>query len=116
MSPPPPCPTAPSRCPYSAKLTAVGGTAPYTWSRASGSLPPGLALAANGTVSGTPTKAGTYDFTVKVTDAKGETATQALTIVIISPPPPPKMQGYWLTASDGGVFAFGSAAFHGSAG
>ena len=101
--------------PYSAKLTAVGGTAPYTWSVVSGSLPPGLALAANGTVSGTPTKAGTYDFTVKVTDAKGQTATQALTIVITSPPPPPKTQGYWLTAGDGGVFAFGSAAFRGSA-
>ena len=47
------------KVPYSAKLTAVGGTAPYTWSRVSGSLPPGLALAANGTVSGTPTKEGT---------------------------------------------------------
>ncbi len=64
-----------------------------------------MALAANGTVSGTPTKAGIYDFTVKVTDAKGQSATQALTIVIISPPPPPKTPGYWLTASDGGVFS-----------
>ena len=78
------------KVPYSAKLTAVGGTAPYTWSRVSGSLPPGLALAANGTVSGTPTKEGIYDFTVKVTDAKGETATQALTIVISAPPRRPR--------------------------
>ena len=104
------------KVPYSATLTATGGTAPYTWSRVSGSLPPGLALAANGKVSGTPTKEGTYDFTVKVTDAKGETATQALTIVISAPPPPPKTQGYWLTAGDGGVFSFGSAPFRGSAG
>ena len=50
-----------------------------------------------------------------MTDAKGETATQALTIVISAPPPPPKTQGYWLTAGDGGVFTFGSAAFRGSA-
>ena len=104
------------KVPYSATLTATGGTAPYTWSRISGSLPPGLALAANGKVSGTPIKEGIYDFTVKATDAKGHTATQALTIVISAPPPPPKTQGYWLTAGDGGVFTFGSAAFHGSAG
>ncbi len=103
------------KVPYSAKLTAVGGTAPYTWSRISGSLPPGLALAANGAVTGTPTKEGIYDFTVKVTDAKGQTAIQALTIVISAPPSPPKTQGYWLTAGDGGVFTFGSAAFRGSA-
>jgi hypothetical protein len=101
--------------PYSVTLTATGGTAPHTWSLVSGSLPPGLALAADGAVRGTPTKAGIYDFTVKVTDAKGQHATLPLTIVISSPPPPPKTQGYWLTAGDGGVFTFGSAAFRGSA-
>ena len=38
--------------PYSTGLTATGGTAPYTWSLASGSLPRGLDLAASGAVSG----------------------------------------------------------------
>jgi hypothetical protein len=101
--------------PYSATLTATGGTAPYTWSLVSGSLPPGLAPGAAGVVSGTPTKEGIYDFTAKVTDAHGQSATQPLTLVILSAPPPPKTQGYWITAGDGGVFTFGSAAFHGSA-
>jgi hypothetical protein len=103
--------------PYSAALTASGGTAPYTWSLVSGSLPPGLALSATGLVSGTPTKEGIFDLTVKVTDSQGHTATETfpLTIVVISPPPPPKTQGYWITAGDGGVFTFGSATFHGSA-
>jgi hypothetical protein len=103
--------------PYSAMLTVTGGAPPYTWSLVSGSLPPGLALDANGTVSGTPTTEGIFDLTVKVTDSQGHTDTEAfpLTIVVSSPPPPPKTQGYWITAGDGGVFTFGSAAFHGSA-
>jgi hypothetical protein len=43
---------------YSATLSASGGTAPYTWSLASGTLPAGLSLdAAAGTVTGTPTAA-----------------------------------------------------------
>ncbi len=48
---------------------ASGGTAPYTYARASGSYPPGVTLAANGTLSGTPTAAGTFNFTVRATDS-----------------------------------------------
>ena len=32
------------------------------------------------------------------------------------PPPPPPAHGYWLVGSDGGIFTFGSATFHGSTG
>jgi hypothetical protein len=39
-------------------LTASGGTSPYTWTLAGGSLPPGTGLSPTGTLSGTPTKAG----------------------------------------------------------
>jgi large repetitive protein len=45
-------------------LTASGGTV-SSWSLASGSLPPGLTLASNGTISGTPTQAGRFSFTVQ---------------------------------------------------
>lgn len=54
---------------YSATLQASGGTTPYTWSVASGSLPAGLNLAVAGTISGTPTTAGTASFTIQVTDS-----------------------------------------------
>ena len=47
---------------YSATLTADGGTLPYTWSRTSGSLPPGLTLSGDGVISGTPTTTGTFNF------------------------------------------------------
>ena len=54
---------------YSQALGASGGTPPYTWSVASGSLPAGLSLAAGGTISGTPGTAGSSSFTVRVTDS-----------------------------------------------
>src|SRR5206468_1926382 len=47
---------------YSQTLVAIGGTAPYSWSLISGDLPGGLSLGANGTLSGTPTNADTFNF------------------------------------------------------
>ncbi len=56
---------------YAVVLTASGGNPPYTWALAPGStLPPGLKLSKAGKISGKPTLAGTYSFTVKVTDKK----------------------------------------------
>ena len=55
---------------YSVTLSAKGGMSPYHWKRASGTLPAGLSLSASkGVISGTPTKVGTFDFTVAVTDS-----------------------------------------------
>ncbi len=70
---------------YSATLSATGGTPPYSWSVASGSLPPGLSLSASGTISGTPTATGSYTFTIRVTDSVGDTASQAYTVSIAPP-------------------------------
>uniref|UniRef100_UPI00292DD1E0 putative Ig domain-containing protein n=1 Tax=Pedobacter nototheniae TaxID=2488994 RepID=UPI00292DD1E0 len=50
-------------------LTASGGTAPYTYAVTAGTLPAGLSLASNGTLSGTATAGGTFNFTVTATDA-----------------------------------------------
>ncbi len=67
---------------YSTTLTATGGTQPYTWSFA-GSLPPGFTLStAGGTISGVTSAAGTYNFTLTVTDAVGTKATQPASINI----------------------------------
>ena len=68
---------------YSATLQATGGTTPYSWSISSGSLPTGLTLAATtGVISSTPTAAGTFPFTVKVSDNAGNSASAPLTIVV----------------------------------
>ncbi len=56
--------------PYSAKLAATGGDGDFTWSVSSGALPPGLTLAPGGTLAGTPTGAGTFNFAVRVQDGE----------------------------------------------
>jgi hypothetical protein len=69
--------------PYDSSLTASGGTPPYSWTTSSGSLAPGLRLsAATGAFSGSPTQAGKYSFTVKVTDAATKSATQSFTLAV----------------------------------
>jgi hypothetical protein len=62
---------------YARPLEIEGGNWPYRWSLAGGQLPPGLELdESGGTVRGTPTLAGTYEFDVQVRDAFRATATQ----------------------------------------
>jgi sugar lactone lactonase YvrE len=75
-------PNAANGLAYSQQLSAIYGKLPYSWSLLSGSLPSGLTLAANGLISGTPTNNGTFNFTVKVTDALSERATQPLTLTV----------------------------------
>ena len=52
---------------YSQTITASGGSSPYTFTVSSGSLPGGLTLTTAGVLSGTPTAAGSFTFTVKAT-------------------------------------------------
>jgi hypothetical protein len=69
--------------PYTAKLAATGGTGKLTWSLAPGSaLPAGLQLAADGTISGTPTAQGTFTFKVTVTDESSKTDSKELTLKV----------------------------------
>ena len=62
----------------STTLSASGGTAPYTWAVTSGNLPAGLTLSGSGVISGSPTTAGTFSFTVTVTDSATPTAHTAM--------------------------------------
>ena len=74
---------------YSQQFTAAGGVAPYAYTLASGTLPAGLALdAATGVLSGTPTVAGSYAFTLQAKDANQFTVQQALTLLVNQAPPP----------------------------
>ena len=78
--------------PYAQQLAATGNPSKFTWSISAGSLPPGLALnPADGTISGTPSTAGTYTFTVGANNGF-ETGTKQFTVVIspfiIQPTPP----------------------------
>jgi hypothetical protein len=71
---------------YSGSIAASLGTAPYTFAVTLDSEPPGLTLASDGTLSGTPTTGGTFTFTVTATDAYGATGSRAYSIEIVPPP------------------------------
>jgi len=72
---------------YTTSLQATGGTAPYTWSVISGQLPNGVSLSpANGTMTGTPTLAGTFTFSIQVKDNSGVAASAAFSIDITAAP------------------------------
>jgi large repetitive protein len=83
---------------YSDALTAAAGTGTLTWSVSSGTLPPGLTLnSSTGVLSGTPTTAGSFTFTVTVTDTAGGSASRSVTLGIaavpsLSNPAPPSGQ------------------------
>ena len=65
---------------YNQTFAATGGTPPYSWSVTVGTPPAGLTLSAAGVLSGTPTTAGTSNFTVEVTGGASSTKAFALTI------------------------------------
>ncbi|MEG2803482.1 autotransporter domain-containing protein [Stenotrophomonas sp.] len=68
---------------YAQRLQVSGGEAPYSFVVSGGALPAGLTLATDGQLTGTPTAAGSYTFSVTVTDANGFTAQQSYTLVVI---------------------------------
>ena len=63
-------------------LAPSGGTPPYTWTLTAGKLPDGLNLDPAGKITGTPTAAGSFKFTLQVSDAAAKTKSQEFTIVV----------------------------------
>lgn len=68
---------------YNQNITATGGTAPYTFGVSSGALPAGLTLnPATGALTGIPTAAGTFNFSITATDATGCRGTRLYSMTI----------------------------------
>jgi len=67
---------------YSTALTQTGALGAPNFAVTSGALPPGLTLAANGTITGFPTTLGTFPFTVTVNDASGCSGSQSYSIQV----------------------------------
>ena len=106
---------------YSTAITASNGLQPYTYTPVppdGSALPPGLTLtttqgqngAANvGTISGTPTAAGVFNFTVQVNDAASEVATASFSITVVG-----RLQGpyvLYFNGFDGGQPFYDVASF-----
>jgi uncharacterized repeat protein (TIGR01451 family) len=70
---------------YSQIISANGGSTPYSYTLTGGSLPSGLNLASDGTLSGTPVVNGSFNFTVTATDKYTFTGQQAYTLVVNPP-------------------------------
>ncbi|MBB3455021.1 hypothetical protein FHT86_003320 [Rhizobium sp. BK313] len=82
-------PSATAGTAFSQPLTASGGTGGYTYSLTAGALPAGVILSSAGVLSGTPTVAGPFNFTVTATDSSTGTGpftgSQAYTLTIAAP-------------------------------
>ncbi len=69
---------------YSTTFVAAAGVSPYTFA-SSGSLPSGLSLnSSTGVLSGTPSAAGSFSFTISATDARGAVASQPFSVTIFT--------------------------------
>src|SRR5271165_664694 len=78
-----PLPSGEVTSPYSFSFNAIGGTPPYTWAEV-GSLPTGMSLASNGTLSGTPSATYASSFTVTATDAVGSHSVKIFGLTIVA--------------------------------
>jgi hypothetical protein len=80
-------PTAVAGLSYTQPLTRTGGTAPFTWSVASGFLPAGLSInATTGLLGGVPAASGTFPFTARVADTNGAIDDQDLSLEVVTAP------------------------------
>jgi large repetitive protein len=74
----------------STTLQATNGTAPYTWTvnaglglgALAGNLPPGMSLSSDGTLSGTPTSAGSFPVNIQITDSLMNSSQSQLVITV----------------------------------
>jgi hypothetical protein len=73
---------------YSMSLTQTGALGAPSYAVTAGALPPGLTLSAGGTISGTPTATGTFNFTATVSDASGCSGSQSYSITVVCPSNP----------------------------
>jgi Putative Ig domain/Beta-propeller repeat len=68
--------------PFDNAINVSGGSGALAWEITAGTLPDGIALGSTGVLTGTPTKAGSWSFSVRVTDAAEATASRSLAIVV----------------------------------
>lgn len=67
---------------YSKTITASGGSGGYSYQKTAGNLPTGLTLSSGGLLSGSPTVAGTFSFTITATDNSGSSGSRAYSVAI----------------------------------
>lgn len=94
------------RRPYHFKLEAQGGITPLNWEVTAGTPPPGVELAPDGTLSGTPTEVDSFHFVATVTDSgkpnaqrKKEYTLDVVAPLVVEWSRKPKITGHRLEAA-----------------
>ncbi|TDX86392.1 T9SS-dependent choice-of-anchor J family protein [Epilithonimonas xixisoli] len=94
---------------YSTALTQTGALGTPSFVVTAGALPPGLTLSSSGTISGTPTATGTFNFTATVSDASGCSRSQAYSITVVCPSNPITMANFPALCSNAGLYTLTEA-------
>jgi uncharacterized protein (TIGR03382 family) len=74
-------PPATQYAPYGLRLRASGGSGAVTWAQTAGSLPPGMTLGSDGTLSGSPARTGAFSFQATATSGAAS-AQQMLSLTV----------------------------------
>src|SRR5579872_2940099 len=89
---------------YSATFAAANTPGPYTWSVVvAGTLPPGPSLSPQGVLSGTPTAASSYSFTISAVDSAAQAHATALFSITVNAPTGPLLRVSPLSLSFSGL-------------
>src|SRR6266567_941386 len=105
-------PSATAGSAYTAVVSVRGGQAPYQFSVPAGELPPGLNLDSGaGLISGTPTVAGTYAFTVDVRDVQPNDAGQGQLTIVVAPPANHPLVSISVSPSSANILSAGTQQF-----
>jgi hypothetical protein len=89
---------------YSSTLTQTGALGAPTFVVTAGALPPGLTLSSGGTISGTPSATGTFNFSVTVSDNSGCSTASSYSITVVCPPNPTTLNGLPTLCSNAGLY------------
>ncbi|WP_374442808.1 choice-of-anchor J domain-containing protein [Epilithonimonas sp.] len=95
--------------PYSKTLTQTGALGTPSFAITAGTLPPGLTLSSSGTISGTPTATGTFNFTATVADASGCSGSQNYSITVLCPSNPITIANFPTLCSNSGLYTLTEA-------
>jgi hypothetical protein len=93
---------------YTQTITSVRGSAPVTYAVTGGTPPPGLSLSSTGLLSGTPAAAGSFNFTVRATDAGALSNSHTFALQVCARIPPPAGMVSWWRAEDNAFDAVGT--------
>jgi hypothetical protein len=119
--PTPCCPAGTVDTAYGVGFYASGGVQPYTWSIAAGQIPPGFTFCPSppASLNGMPTTAGTFTFTVRVTDSRGVSTDEpgSITIQPVTPTTPATLSSLAVSPAcvRGGTSATGTVSLSGPA-